>query len=96
MATAQTNPVPGTYSLNGRSAKAAATTTHAGAPTTSGDPIKDAIAAASGDIYVPSTLEVRDAYINAPDFMPYSGPKVKGAEFDAWLAQIRAEAREGK
>lgn len=57
------------------------------------DPIKDAIDSASGDVYVPSTAEVREAYVTAPDFMPYSGPAVKGAEFDAWLEQVQDEAR---
>lgn len=55
--------------------------------------IQDAIDAADGDIYVPSTAEVREAYITAPDFMPYGGRDVKEAEFNAWLAQIQAEAR---
>jgi len=60
------------------------------------DAIQEAIDAASGDVYVPSTAEVREAYITAPDFMPYSGPAVKGAEFDAWLKHIQDEARAGK
>lgn len=55
-------------------------------------PIQDALDQATGDVYVPSTAEVREAYITAPDFMPYSGPQVKGAEFDAWLATIKEQA----
>jgi len=72
------------------------TETPSATPATSSDPIQEAIDNASGDIYVPSTAEVREAYIAAPDFMPYSGPAVKGAEFDAWLKQVQDEARAGK
>lgn len=74
----------------------ASTTQPSAAQAQESDPIQEAIDAASGDVYVPSTAEVREAYITAPDFMPYSGPAVKGAEFDAWLKQIQDEARAGK